>query len=222
VIGVRSGGFALTAKARPKTFSAFEARINTREPRVVFPAWPEPGVRSVFDRDGVRVEHESDGRIVAERRDPRASFHGLLTVRWDRLRLLYFAGYALWGYLTQPFLFAMPGFESREIEPWEENGETWRRLAVTFPAGIPAHSREQVYYFDSELRLRRNDYTAEVLGRWAKGAHYSDEHRESGGLLFPTRRRVYPRKRSNRPRSFPTLVWLDFESVEPVSAPRGR
>jgi hypothetical protein len=116
---------------------------------------------------------------------------------------------------------AGPGFAARETEPWEEDGETWRRLAVTFPPGLPAHSSEQVFYFDDALRLRRNDYTAEVFGRWARGAHYSEEHRESGGLLFPMRRRVYPRAPSNRPLPFPTLVWLDFESVEPVSAAPG-
>lgn len=215
-VAVRSGGFLLRSKSRPSAYGAFEAVVFAHEPRVEFPDWPEPGQRSVFDRGDVRVETD-DGEVVAERRDARASFHGLLTVRWDGLRLLYFAGYALWGYLTQPFLFAMPGFACREIEPWEERAETWRRLAVTFPADVPAHSREQVFYFDRDLRLRRNDYTAEVAGSWGHGAHYTDQHRESGGLLFATRRRVYPRvRRTNRPLPFPTLVWLDFDSVEPV------
>jgi len=215
VLQARAGGFALASKSRRKAFAAYEAHISTREPRVVVTSWPEPGQRGVFAGDAVRIE-DDDGRVLAERRHPRAAFHGLRTVRWDRLHLVYFAGYALWGYLNQPFLFAGPGFEARETEPWEEGGETWRRLAVTFPPDIPAHSREQVFYFDSDLRLRRNDYTAEVFGGWAKGAHYSDQHREFGGLLFPTRRRVFPRTRSNRPRPFPTLVWLDFESIEPV------
>lgn len=186
---------------------------------MVATSWPQPGQRGVFAGDVVRIEDE-DGRTLAEMRDPRSAFKGLLTVRWDHLHLLYFAGYAMWGYLNQPFLLARPGFEAREMEPWEEAGETWRRLAVTFPPDVPAHSREQVFYFDSDLRLRRHDYTAEVFGRWAHGAHYSDEHRQFGGLLFPTRRRVFPRARSNRPRPGPTLVWIDVESVEPVSAAR--
>ena len=218
-IRVRSGGVALALKSRRSAFSAYEARVSTREPRMVATSWPEPGQRGVFAGEVVRIEGE-DGGTLAELRDPRSAFKGLLTVRWDHLHLLYFAGYAMWGYLNQPFLLAQPGFEAREIEPWEEDGETWRRLAVTFPPDVPSHSREQVFYFDSHLRLRRNDYTAEVFGRWARGAHYSDEHREFGGLLFPTRRRVFPRARSNRPRPGPTLVWIDLESVEPVSAAR--
>jgi hypothetical protein len=211
----RTGGLALASKSRRRNFAQVQARVSTGEPRAVFPSWPRPGRRGVFERDGVRIESD-DGRVLAQRRNPGAGFRGLRTVRWDHLQLLYFAGYAMWGYLTQPFLFAAPGFEAREIEPWEERGETWRRLAVTFPADVPAHSREQVFYFDAELRLRRNDYTAEVFGRWARGAQYSDEHREFDGLLFPTRRRVYPRTSRNHPLRHPTLVWID---VERISAP---
>ena len=38
----------------------------------------------------------------------------------------YFNGYALWTYLTWPFLFALDGVAVREIEPVEDNGQTWR------------------------------------------------------------------------------------------------
>jgi hypothetical protein len=166
-----------------------------------------------------RVWIEEGGAVVAERRDPRAVFpYGRRALWWDHLDLVYFAGYALWGYACAPFLFAQEGYEVRELGPWEEDGESWRRLAVTFPDGIPAHSREQVFYFDEAFLLRRGDYTAEVFGGWAKAAHYCGEHREFGGILFPTRRRVYPRARSNRPRRFPTLVRIDVDSVELTGA----
>ena len=29
-----------------------------------------------------------------------------------------------------PFLFAMDGVATEELQPWRENGETWRRLKV--------------------------------------------------------------------------------------------
>src|ERR1700730_6394053 len=38
-----------------------------------------------------------------------------------------------WNYLTTPFLFTAPGFEVKEIDPHQENGETWRCLHVRFP-----------------------------------------------------------------------------------------
>jgi hypothetical protein len=76
VLRARSGGFALASKSRGSAFAAFEARISTREPRGVVTSWPEPGQRAVFAGDVVRIENE-DGRVLAERRDPRSAFHGL-------------------------------------------------------------------------------------------------------------------------------------------------
>ncbi len=209
-----SGGFMPTAKGKRRALADYRASISTREPRTVVAPYPGPDRRGVFEPERVWIETEA-GAVVAEREQPRDAFGGLRrALWWDHLDFLYFAGYALWGYANAPFVFARPDFETREIEPWVEGNETWRRLAVTFPAHLPAHSREQVFHFDTEGRLRRNDYTAEVVGSWAKAAHYCDGHREFGGLLFPTRRRVYPRRRDGRPRRAPTLVWIDIASVE--------
>jgi len=218
VFHARSGGFALLSKGRARDVREYTARVSARTVRTVLEDWPAPGRTGVFEPDRVWIE-DAGGEVVAERRDPRAAFGGRRNLWWDRLDLLHFAGYALWGYMTQPFLFARPGFEAREVEPWDEGGEPRRRLRVTFPPDVPAHSRVQDFHLDGEGRIRRNDYTAEVFGSWAKGAHYSDEHREFGGLLFPTRRRVYPRARSGRRRPAPLLVRIDLDSVEPVSAP---
>jgi hypothetical protein len=70
---------------------------------------------------------------------------------WDPLHRAYFNGYALWTYLTTPFLLAMGGFTLREIEPWREGAETWRGLRA-LPAGCPA---EEDY-------LRRDNNLSEV------------------------------------------------------------
>jgi signal transduction histidine kinase len=40
---------------------------------------------------------------------------------------------AMWTYLTQPFTFTLPGFETSELEPSDEAGQQWRRLGVTWP-----------------------------------------------------------------------------------------
>ena len=65
--------------------------------------------------------------MVADRDNPRASFagHGMQTP-WDPLHRAYFNGYALWTYLTTPFLLTIAGVQVEEIEPWSETGETWR------------------------------------------------------------------------------------------------
>ncbi len=211
---LRSGGFALASKWKPRAFRAYEATISTAEPRVVVAPYPGPGRRGVFETAAVSIE-SGTGAVLARRGNPRAHFRGLRhALWWDHLDALHFAGYALWNYFTAPFLFLSPGIAAREIEPWEERGERWRRLHVTFPPGLPTHSRDQVFYFDGTGLLRRHDYTAEVFGGWAKAAHYSAEHASSAGLVFPRRRRVYPRRADGRPRPFPTLVWIDVDDLQ--------
>jgi len=210
---IRSGGFAFVMRRQRRTIPPFEVRIATREPHAVLSPYLRPGRRGVFERDRVRIETD-DGAPVAERVNPRDAFGSLRhNFRWDDLDLLHFAGYALWNYVAAPFMFTRPGFELTEREPWEEQGQRWRRLRVLFPDDIPTHSREQDFYFDDRGLLRRLDYTAEVFGGWAKAAHYCTEHRQFDGLVVPTRRRVFPRKRNNRSRPFPTLVWLEIEEV---------
>ena len=38
-----------------------------------------------------------------------------------------------------PFLYTWPGFETEELAPWEENGEVWRPLKITYPDSIASH-----------------------------------------------------------------------------------
>ena len=88
------------------------------------------------------------GEPIESRNNPQGAFKGHTnSTTWDRLHAAYF-GYALWTYLTQPFLYSYPGFETREMEPWTEDGETWQRLEVIFPGDIASHTRKQISYFD--------------------------------------------------------------------------
>ena len=81
---------------------------------------------------------------------------------------------------------ARPGRESRvrEVEPWREGQETWRRSRPSSPPDIDTHCARQTFYYDRELRLRRHDYTAEVVGRWAHAAHMCADHVEVGAWCF--------------------------------------
>jgi len=104
--------------------------------------------RWIFTADRVWIERR-DGEIVEERSQPRAAFAGHdRNTPWDRLHLTYFLGYAIWNYLTVPFLLAGPSFATRELEKHVEAGETWRVLEVTYPDDVPAHTKVQKLYFD--------------------------------------------------------------------------
>ncbi|MDX6259711.1 MAG: hypothetical protein QOH84_1399 [Kribbellaceae bacterium] len=161
-----------------------------------------------------RVAVETDDTVVEELRDPRASFadHDLMTP-WSRLQLAYFAGYAMWTYLTEPISFALPGVLTEEIEPWSENGESWRRLRVTYPAGIETHSRTQTVYADSDGLLRRRDYEVDIMGG-APSVQYISGHREISGVVVATTRTVYSRDPDNHPIQEPVIVSIELDDIQ--------
>jgi hypothetical protein len=130
------------------------------------------------------------------------------------LQLAYFAGYAMWTYLTAPFSFAEPGFLSEDLGGWQEQGETWHRLGVTFPDNVASHCKEQVFYFDADGLLRRHDYVAEVLGNSGPAAHYCFEHHEFAGIMVPTRRRVYLIDANGNVVEQPLIVSIDLDGIE--------
>src|SRR5215469_9958322 len=125
-------------------------------PRAVFGGFPRPGHRGYFEQGSVRIQSGAGGRSL-HRADAR---HAFSTVRhklsWDALAALYFAGCALWDYVSAPFMLARPGVGLREGEPCRAGGQAWRRLHVSFPADIPTYSRQQMFYFDAPGLLRRS------------------------------------------------------------------
>lgn len=192
------GGALWQLKGQPGLFADATAEADAHTPQVAFTPFGGEGFRAIWEPDELRVEGPT-GEIEQRRADPRAAFAGHeLTTQWDPLHALYFAGYAIWTYLTLPFLLAEPGFATEEIEPWQEDGETWRRLRVTFPATVPSHSTEQVLYIDGRGLIRRHDYVAEVV-RGAGAAHYLYDHTDVDSIVFPLRRRVYGLHPDNTP-----------------------
>jgi hypothetical protein len=213
---VRSGGLLIATRAPRGLVDDYVLTIRVHEQWATL----EPAARAeraVFE--GGRVRHEdSAGELIASRENPRAAFFGASglrrNLRWDVLDMTYFAGYAMWNYLTTPFLLSRDGVEVSEGEPLERDGERWRRLDARFGPAVETHSARQTFFFDERLRLRRHDYTAEVVGRWARAAHLCDDHRDFDGVVFPTRRRVHPRLPGGRASRVPTLVSIELEEIE--------
>jgi hypothetical protein len=186
--------------------------VDVSVPRAVFQRLGgDPDDRWIFTTDRVWIERR-DGSIVEQRSDPRAAFAGHeRSTPWDRLHLTYFIGYAIWNYLTTPFLFVLPGFTAREVEPHVEGGETWRVLEVTYPDCIPAHTKVQKLYFDDRFMLKRLDYITDVLGGVA--AHYCYDPVTIDGVVLPTLRRVVRRTADGPLLSGRTSFILDYTDV---------
>jgi hypothetical protein len=217
----RFGG-VLRSRMPGNRMASVALQMDLAEQRIAFDGFPTSGQRAIFDAGDVRVESR-DGEVLRSRHDARAMFSGFSSlrrnVRWDALDATYFAGYAWWNYLSTPLLLTRSGVEVSEGDPWQERGETWRRLEVQFPAGLHTHSAHQTFYVDSAGLIRRHDYTAEPIGRWAHAAHYCDDHETFDGLVFPTRRRVHPIGPGGRALPRPTLVALDIEHITVAPEP---
>lgn len=188
------------------------ASVDAHQPRTVLEGFGAPGELWVFTPDRVWIEAPG-GSVTSERHDPRAAFAGhVRETPWDKLHLTYFLGYAIWNYLTAPFLFLEPGFVVNELDPHAEGRERWRVLEVTYPPNIPAHTKTQKLYFDDEGMLKRLDYVTDVLGGVA--AHYCYDPKSFAGLVMPTLRRVVRRTPEGPLLSGRTSFQLDYFEVE--------
>ena len=188
------GGSLFEMKGQGGTLGKTTMVVDPRKPHATYSPVGMPGLKGIYDGDQrVAIETEA-GRLLEQRPSPRTVFADMPREHpWDLLHLMYFCGYAGWNYLTIPFIFTYPGFVTEEITPWEEAGETWRRLKVQFSPDIPTHCPQQTFYFDEKGLLRRQDYEAEVVSSLPT-AHYLYDHANFSGLVMPTRRRALRRQ----------------------------
>ncbi len=212
-VRLRFGGLAFRTRFNCNGLHDRRIQIYTREPKVIFNAYPDPEQRGIFTPNRVWIT-STNGTVLGVRDAPRQTFASFRkSLWWDDLDLLYFAGYAVWNYLSMPFLLARPEVIIKTLPPWEEAGVSWHRIAAYFPPSLPTHNPYQVFYFDSDLRLCRHDYNPEVFASWARAAHYCSAYKTFDGFQFPTRRKVVPRGLDNRSKPGPKLVWIEIFDI---------
>ena len=198
-------GVLQDSNARRMTVWLHEERAS------VFP-YGAPDQRTVFTPERIAIE-KLDGTLVAERRAPRDSFAGhQVSTPWDPLHRAYFNGYALWTYLTTPFLLAMDGVHVDETEPWREGAETWRVLRAYFPGSIETHSLVQDFFIGEDLMLRRHDYNVNIAGGFG-ASQLTSAYAVANGIGLPLRRRAYARGPDRRPILEMLMVSIDISEV---------
>src|SRR5205814_2277629 len=124
------------------------------------------------------------GKVLEQRADAREHLQNAsVSTKWDRLNLVYFLGYAFWGYYTLPYQLL-----SSDIE-WTELSDGL--LQADYGTNLPVHSRIQRFWFDRHTGLlRRNDYTPVAAARDARAANVVFEHAVSNGIPYTSKRRV--------------------------------
>jgi hypothetical protein len=211
------GGAIWEFKKNPGLLRDVTYRMKTHAEQLTITGFSAPDRRIRFVPNRLTLE-TLDGEVIEARDNPRAAFVGQSTeTPWDKLQVAYFSSYALWTYFNSPFLYTLPGFASEEIAPWQENGETWRRLKVTFPDTVASHVKEQVTYFGPDGLMRRHDYTVDILGG-ATGANYALNYRKFQGIQVPTARRIFAYDQTQQKVPEPLLVSIDVAEVKFIAS----
>jgi hypothetical protein len=213
------GGALWALKGQEGVLDDVVVTASLHEERVSHRPFGAPDRRSAFTPERVAIETD-DGTVLEALDQPRASFAGhAFETPWSTLQLAYFVGTAMWTYLTQPFTFSLPGFQTSGLEPWEEAGQRWRRLRVVWPSNLATHSSEQTLYFDDDGLLARHDYDVEISGG-TSAAHYVSGYVDVSGIRLPTEHRIFPRTPDGQSLDEPLVVSIDVSEVAFTSAER--
>ncbi len=157
--------------------------VDVEHPHTVITPVDESGDIGVLDGFSVTII-APDGRILDQRTDARQHLQNAsISTKWDRLNLLYFLGYAFWGYYTLPYQLMRTDIK------WTELGDGV--LQAEYGTNLPVHSRIQRFWFDTRTGLlRRNDYTPVAADPNARVANVVFEHGVSDGIRYTSKRRV--------------------------------
>jgi len=199
-------------KGKPDFLKNVVLTAETRNERVTVD-FPGQDKRAIFEPNRIVIE-TANGKLIETSDNPEELFAGQQReTPWNDIRVIYFVGEALWTYLNTPFLYTYEGFTTEEIAPVEVEGETWRRLKVTFPDTVKSHTKEQISCFGPDGLLRRHDYTVDILGG-ATGLNYASDYRNVDGIMVPTKRRVYAYEGDYQLVKEPLLVAIDMGEIE--------
>ena len=180
--------------------------VDVQRPRAVIAPVDKSGDIGILDGFSVMILAPG-GRILEQRADAREHLQNAsITTKWDRLNLLYFLGYAFWGYYTLPYQLMRTDIQ------WTELGDGM--LQADYGTNLPVHSRIQRFWFDTKTGLlRRNDYTPVAADPNARVANVVFEHGVSNGIRYTSKRRVKTSlQQYGWVLPFPDFITIDVES----------
>jgi hypothetical protein len=180
--------------------------VDVQRPHTVIEPVDQAGDIGVLDGFSLMIVAPG-GNILEQRADAREHLQNAsLTTPWDRLNLLYFLGYAFWGYYTLPYQLMRTDIVWTELRDGQ--------LQADYGTNLPVHSRIQRFWFDTKTGLlRRNDYTPVAATPSARVANVVFEHGMSNGIPYASKRRVKTSlQQYGWVLPFPDFITIDVES----------
>ena len=108
-----SGGLAFQSRCQPNALKKLAIKVRPHDVSVTLEDFVRPGWRGVWT-PALAAIYDERGQLIDQWRDPSRYFWGVVQqVYWDKLGILTFAGYALWNYLSFPFLLERRTFNSQ-------------------------------------------------------------------------------------------------------------
>jgi hypothetical protein len=212
-VRLRVAGHIWQIKGKVGVFTEGVFEADTHQQHSRYGSMLKPFEKSVWEpgRLTLATEDAPEPKVLL---NPRKVFEGEpLEVQWNDFQPHYFGNYAWWTYFTAPFNFTLPGYQLKELGPWQQEGETWRRLEVTFPDYIETHCKVQVFYYDKDHLLRRHDYAPDIL-QSIPSSQYVWDYKDFNGIKMPVTRRIYLRNEDASYNPEPVMVSLDIDEVD--------
>ena len=180
--------------------------IDVRNPHAIINPIDAEGDIGIVDGFSVSIQSAS-GSVIEQRSDARSALQNAsLNTKWDRLNLVYFLGYAFWGYNTLPYQLTRTDIQWTELQDGV--------LQAEYGPNLPVHSRVQRFSFDKQTGLlRRNDYTPVAAARDTNVANVVFDYGVSNGVPYPSKRRVrITPQQYSWVLPYPDMVTIDVES----------
>ena len=216
---ISTGGALFLMRTTRNAFHQTEVIVDLHSPRTEIRDFPRGGQTGFFTPSRAWIE-DRDGRVLAERDEPRASFSKMRKqLHWDHLDSVYFSGYAVWNYISAPYLLCRGDVIIEEGASCVDKGRTWRGLTATFQ-NISQPTTRRPCSTSTSGRAFAATTTTQRSSAPTRLRRTPANHLKFGKAVFPTRRRVVPRMGNGRTLPFPTLVWIRVHEAALQSSSR--
>jgi len=183
VTGIQMEGHLCPPSTPSNAIPQSQAFFALRQQRIVM-VTDDGGQRILIEPHLVSFAGDRNTQLKVLPISETASWAACVEGNLDLMRTAYVLGFVIRLYVTAPFLYTTAGFIVDEIDPWQEDGETWRVLRIGFPLDVETPARVQYAYYGDDGLLRRTRY--KLGGREGTDCvDYVSSYQQVNGIWLP-------------------------------------